>query len=436
MMLPSVLRRLLDDRTAFIAALLFAVHPALTEAVTYVFARSILWATLFSLLATRDWLDGRRGRAVPWFTLAMLGKEECVALPLVLALIDGTRERKLHWKPLAALLAVAILLGIRVLIATALVAGSNAGVQAGISPLAYLSTQGWVILNYLLRIVAPWGFAVDYQIATPAPLIALGSWLLIGTPILIPRLRDSRAGLFYLAGILLLLPSSSILPANDVMADRRMYLPMIAFTGCAALLFDQWVLRRSPRVGAAVGIAILLVFAAISMRSVRFWRSAEALWSEAVRVSPTKVRPRLQLARATLARDPQAALQTVVSAQGFARTPFDQAALDAEQGSILLRMNRPAEALNAFGQALALTPDDPGAINNRGAALLALGQREAARADFERALTKDRCYFDALLNLARIGAAPGLFGCRLTPEQERLLRPAPDQSQPDTDHWR
>jgi hypothetical protein len=52
-----------------------------------------------------------------------------------------------------------------------------------------------------------------------------------------------------------------------------------------------------------------------------------------------------------------------------------------------------------------------------------LGQRETARADFERALEKDPCLFDALWNLRRVGVRRELpSGCRATPEQERLLR--------------
>jgi uncharacterized membrane protein len=48
------LRRLLPERAALIAAALFAIHPIQAEAVNYVWARSILLATvgrLASLLA-------------------------------------------------------------------------------------------------------------------------------------------------------------------------------------------------------------------------------------------------------------------------------------------------------------------------------------------------------------------------------------------------
>jgi Tfp pilus assembly protein PilF len=51
-----------------------------------------------------------------------------------------------------------------------------------------------------------------------------------------------------------------------------------------------------------------------------------------------------------------------------------------------------------------------------------LGQRDAARVDFERALKADPCQFEARFNLRQMGvdaAAPA--SCRYTPEQRDAL---------------
>jgi Tfp pilus assembly protein PilF len=62
-------------------------------------------------------------------------------------------------------------------------------------------------------------------------------------------------------------------------------------------------------------------------------------------------------------------------------------------------------------------------MNNRGVALLALDQKEAARADFERALAIDPCQFDARLNLLRMGISkPAPSRCRYSAEQSAALR--------------
>ena len=55
-----------------------------------------------------------------------------------------------------------------------------------------------------------------------------------------------------------------------------------------------------------------------------------------------------------------------------------------------------------FGRALALAPTDARYINNRGVALQALGQTEAARADFQHALREDPGLAEARDNLSKL----------------------------------
>ena len=404
----GALKALIPRPVAFTAVALFAVHPMLTEPVTYVFARSILIATVFGLLAFRSWLSGREWLAVGWFALAMLGKEECAAIPVVLLVFARAFPSKTRRAPLLAMFVIAIALGVRVIWATSVTAGSGAGAEAGITPLAYFTAESWVILQYFGRVIVPWGFSVDYE-ATPLPLIAgAGLWILL----LAPLAYRKPACWWYLAGLILLLPSSSILPAADLAADRRMYLPMTAFSVCLALLFE----KLDRRAWTAV-IAILI---AISIRYTHLWRSPEALWTEAVTHAPDKVRPRIQLARAL---PPERSL--VVLDEALRLAPNDPS-IQTERGRDLLALGRPADALSAFGRALAVAPQDPKAMNNRGTALLALGQNDAARSDFERALTLDPCLFDARLNLLRLGVrtSPNET-CRYAPDQASMLGEPP-----------
>jgi protein O-mannosyl-transferase len=74
----------MPSRAADYAALIFAVHPLQTEAVNYVWARANLLMTTLCLLALREWLRDRGWCAVAWFGLALLAKQECVALPVLL----------------------------------------------------------------------------------------------------------------------------------------------------------------------------------------------------------------------------------------------------------------------------------------------------------------------------------------------------------------
>ena len=143
---------LVGKRAAVIAAVVFAVHPLQAEVVNYVFARSSALSTLLCLVVLWLWLRQRVWAAVAVFGLALLAKEECVTFPLFLAIITGKR----HWKALGAMLAVAFLLGLRVIVATRFVAPGGGGFASFLSPLAYFTAQGFVILRYLRLLLVPW----------------------------------------------------------------------------------------------------------------------------------------------------------------------------------------------------------------------------------------------------------------------------------------
>jgi hypothetical protein len=378
----DVLRKLIGDRAGFIAAAIFAVHPMMTEPVAYVFARATLLAALFSLLAMRSWIAGRYWLSAPWFAVAMLAKEECAALPLALILLPlPSRDHRERLYPFVAMLVVALCIGVRALLAGAAIQGSGVGAHAGISPLAYLASQGVVIWRYLRLFVIPWGFSIDPSLTQPPLWVAVLAWGALAGLCLIPF----RARFWFLLGLLLLAPSSSILPAADLAADRRMYLPMIAFCACAGVLLES-VDRRAIA-------AILLGLIAISIRYSILWTNPESLWSEARRLAPGALRPRIQLARAL---PPERGLEELKDAP-------DNELIATERGRLFLTIGRPAEALSAFGRALSLNPSGARAISNRAVALAALGSRDAAIAEFQRALEHEPCLSDARENLSKLG---------------------------------
>jgi protein O-mannosyl-transferase len=380
----DVLRKLIGDRAGLIAAAIFAVHPMMTEPVAYVFARATLLATLFSLLAMRSWIAGRFWIAVVWFAVAMLAKEECAALPLVLILLPSGRlwNRDLRERSaFMVMLGIAIAIGVRTMLAAAAIQGSGVGANAGISPLAYLASQGVVIWRYLRLFAIPWGFSIDPSLARPSLWIALLAWVALGAVCAIPF----RGRFWFLMGLLLLAPSSSILPAADLAADRRMYLPMVAFCACAGIVLEK--------IDWPVNVAMVLALIATSIRYSILWAHPEALWNEAKRLAPEAARPRIQLARLL---PPEQGLAELKDAP-------DEESVATERGRLLMTLGRPAEALSTFGRALALNPNDARAISNRAVALATLGSRDAAIAEFQRALEKDACLSDARENLSKLG---------------------------------
>ena len=411
LLLYAALARLAPGRPALIAAVLFAVHPIQAEPVIYVYARATLLMTLFCLAGLHLWLRGRRWWAAAGFALALLAKEECAAFPVVLVLLHlSTPRSRREIAPIAVMFGLALAAGLRVIHVLSLTPESGAGTGAAYTVGEYLAAQGPVIARYLRLLVFPYGSTVDPEIQVPPVWQAAVAWgLILAVAALAARRRRELAwGFWALAGLVLLLPSSSVFPADDLAADRRMYLPL-AFLAVVAGLASQRLHRGV--LGAAMVALVML-----SVARAQVWRDERSLWEEAVERSPGKARPKIRLSRVV---EFERAIELLGQAQTIA--PEDPR-IASELGRRLLEAGDPGRSLGEFGRALALDPRNPLAFNNRGVVLLALGQREAARNDFESALRLNPCLFDARFNLRRMGvvtAAPA--DCRYTPDQRRAL---------------
>lgn len=372
------LRRLLPERAAIGAAAIFALHPIQAEAVDYIWARSIVLATLLCFAALLDWLEGRFWTAVVWFALALLAKEEVAAFPLLLWWLNRKKPAAV-----ATMLALSVAAGARAAWATAVTAGSGAGLQAGIAPGKYALAEGLAILRYLRLLIVPYGFTIDPDLGVPPVWLGLAAWLAVA----VLAWLAWRYARWAFLGFVLLIPTSTVFPAADLAADRRMYLPLFAFAAAAGpYLARAWVTG---------GVAALLLV--LSLLRTQVWMSDQALWTEAVDRAPGKVRPRVWLARSLPAAR---AIEVLVKARDMA--PYDPS-VESALGSTYLAEKQYDAALEEFGRALALDPRDPRNYNNRGVALAALGQTEAARADFEKALRLDPDFVEARQNLEKLG---------------------------------
>ena len=384
------LRRLLPQPVALAAAAIFAVHPMQAEAVNYIWARSIMLAALLSLASLYEWIEGRYWIAVAWFAAALLAKEEVAAFPLALMFLPASGKSKRCRASIGAMLALALAAGLRTVYVTRVTPGLPAGFSAGISPTRYFLAEGTVVLHYLRLLVLPYGFTVDPEIRVPPVWLGVLAWAAVAALAALAW----RYSKWALAGLILLIPSSTIFPAADLAADRRMYLPLLAFAAAAAIGLARIGLGR-PRITACLAAGLIVV----SVFRTQVWMSDRSLWSEAVERAPKKIRPKIQLARALPAAQ---ALELLAQAREMA--PQDPA-VAAETGRILLSEGQPDAALTEFGRALALAPRDARYLNNRGVALEELGQTDAARSDFERALRVDPGLDEARENLRKLGIA-------------------------------
>jgi protein O-mannosyl-transferase len=451
LMLFAVLRRLLaqpglpeavsrNARTlAGTTALLWAVHPLQTAAVTYVIQRAEVLAalgilvTVYASLRARS--EGRHQRG--WQALAfvactagMTAKETAAVAPLLVLLVNLAVPPAGAHRPLRARFGLPLVLTLSWIVLIPLVIsnagrGGTAGFDAGISPWAYLLTQGGAILQYLARVPWPHPLIFDYGTATAGTIaeaalsaVVVGG-LVLASVAVFARGRRSL-GALGLGFFVVLAPSSSVVPiASQTIAEHRMYLALAFPLLGLVLAFHR--LAGARVLTFAAGAAAVALGLATADRN-RDYHSALALWRDTVAKRPENARAWINHGLALLeAGDPEAALRQLDGA--LARDPR-LADGHFNRGVVLTRLARPAEAMAAYREAVRLRPSHPEALNNLGSLELASGRAGAAEAHFRDALAQAATYDAARLNLGLalldLGR-PSEAGA----EAERLLRSRP-----------
>lgn len=324
-----VVRRMLDwaqvearSRSALagFCALLFLLHPLQSEAVAYLAGRSESLSTLFFYAAFAVFIY-RRQPAVTWktaagvivlFILALASKEQTIALPALLLLTDfwwnpqsglsfsfrGIRD---NWKLYApmALGAIAGVVHFAPLIFGATTAGFS---MKDLTWYQYLFTEFRAIFVYIREFVAPVGLNADWEFPFSRTIFdhgaIFGLLALVALAALAWRYRREfpLAGYGYFAFLLLLAPTSSILPIKDPVAERRAYFAMFGLLLIVADFLRRVKISR-PALAAACG-AVLLLFTVATHVRAEVWSSELSLWQDSTAKSPDKARDHFQLANA------------------------------------------------------------------------------------------------------------------------------------------
>ena len=306
LLLLGIARILLGNGpAAMLLALLFAVHPVMTEAVTYVSSRRDVLSTLFFLAALRVSLGQAPAAAlvtVPLlFVLGLLTKEMVVTLPAVILLIDLARRARFEVLRVA-LLAILFALAIGFTYFEATHKGLVAGAPGGSRTSALLTAPRY-LARYLALLLLPGSQSIDYSFdAIPVSRSLLEPWttltaagllvvLVAGGLIALVRRRFALAvGLLWFVGTLT--PVLQIVPIPERFAERFAYLPAIGVLLVAAAVFRAALARWPAPASGAAGTAVVLLASLAWMRNAD-WATPEALWGSAARAQPMAARAHL-----------------------------------------------------------------------------------------------------------------------------------------------
>ncbi len=240
-------------------ALLFALHPAQAESVSYISgARPSVFSLLFCLLAWRAHAKNERGRALGFLLAGAFFKESALALPLALAARDWTAEPRRRWQEHARVLGPYFVLAFVFTVARSLVLGrtTDSGLYGGAwtSHLAFAFTGLAVDARSALW---PYGQRLCYSATSPenGALAAAGAVALacVTGALAYGALLRARwfAGLAWFAAFLLPV-SNLVIPVSTLAADRYLY---ASFAGVAWLI--ALAASRLPKKWAAVPAAVL-----------------------------------------------------------------------------------------------------------------------------------------------------------------------------------
>ena len=373
---------------AFFAALLFGLHPVATYGAGYLVQRTIVMATLFTLLAMFAYVRGCARQKSSWlwasvffYYLAVLSKEHAIMLPAVILVLtvllhtDWMARIKKQWPLFAAYAAVAVF----VLLAKKGIFGSVYEIDAPTIlqninteytdieytyPLSIL-TQSWLFFKYwaLWLFPNPAWMSVDMREPFASSFIslytlALFAFLLYGFLAIRLLLKRGTLGLLGFALLFPWLMFMTEFASVRIQEEFVLYRSYLWAVGAFALL--PLVFWKVTKGGAMLMLGIVALFMfAVSMERLSTFSHPLLLWDDAEKL----VHGRSDL-------------------PGAYRIYYNR-------GTENIKIDRYDDAIRDLKRSIALYADLPAAYGNLGAAYLKKGEFENALQAFTQAVQRD-----------------------------------------------
>jgi hypothetical protein len=374
-------KKLVGKQVARVAALLFAVHPLATEAVTWISGGNYAQHTFFLLVAL--WLYMKKTvrtyiGALVFFLLCLATSEKTISLFLVFLAYEwfyGNLRKQ--WKKVLPFVAMSMIfmvfyglkIGERTQSLSALTYQSHFGLMNPLLQLPvaissyfglflwpahltlYHSVYRFSLWNFSIRAVVTVLYAafLVYTLVKRKPIGFWMSWFLIG---LAPTLTPLRIGW--------------------VVAERYVYFSLIGFCVLAGELYEQIVSHKLLRVaGMCVGIIILVALCRQTVIRNSEWRTADGFWVATLRESP---------------EDPKSWFNI---------------------GDVYDKHGEYEKSIEAFTHATTINPNYADAYHNIGKIYFQMTKYDEAAPYFEKALAINPSLSQSYVGLAKVAALKG-----------------------------
>ena len=385
----------MKDKIAFGAGLIFIAHPLQTQAVTYIVQRFASLATFFYLTSLCFYLTARLTRRTKTMVLSFLGaliaavlgmltKEIVITLPFAIVLVEFMFVQTdsvwviLRRRDIQGIIAVSIL---ATLILPAIY---SFDITKQLNPVIseqtedpiltlpiYVTTQFRVLVTYIRMLFIPVGQNLDHDFPASRSLLEPAAFLSLAVLLLLfataVRLyRTHRVLSFGIFWFFLTLSVESIRPLMNVIFEHRLYLQMFGFSLIISTLLFQYLGKRSLTAAFVVLGILVTGYSAATYKRNFVWKNEYTLWTDAIKKSPNKKRPYVNL------------------------------------GNYLYEHGDLDRAQELFQTAVSLDPNHPVAYNNLGTIYAAQGDMDAALEAFQTAVRLTPRYADAHFNIGNV----------------------------------
>ena len=399
------------------AALLFAVHPLMSEPVNYISARSSLQAAAGTFGAVWAYIRSREGGGARWLVasaavlLFAMGTKiiamTAPALMLAWEILYGTAPWRARLR--ALVLPAVVALG-ATLLHEAMLDASIRGARSQIHWWSYFLTQTQVWLRYVGLYVWPQDLCADLTMPwSTSPLEGVTARaILANLLIVVLAARQWRRRPWVTFSVVwfyvTLSPTNSIVPLSEPATEHRVYIAAPGLVWLTVAAFTTWArpriwTTRARAFAATSAFLTLVALGATTFDRNRVWRSDRALWKSVVDASPTNGRGHLNYGLALMAAGELSAAGAEFDAcvqhwPGYVFCYINRAVLALHEG-------RQADAERQIARAEAIRPNNVYVLQWRGAVEANASRWPSAATAYRRALNVAPGYVPARRGLAR-----------------------------------